>query len=286
MLPEALIAPKFLPRRPFAGTVQFVMPYSETVTLEFLEDNSDLDDTIRLWNEKAGVYGVLQADFTGMRANVANFPKNARNPVSSFFNFISGVYRYLISGRKVPVKRLALGASRMANAQAQAMRALTVRLVNGEISQQVWYDQMRKMMKDQYRASWIASIGGVGNYDRSQVSFFGWAVRPQYRWLDNFLMEINSGKQPLNAFAIRRAGMYARAGNAIYQNNIFRIAERNGKTMARRILGVTDAHCHPDKKGRPGCVELAKLGFVPMAQAVPIGDASCFSNCLCSWRFK
>ena len=272
--PTEILLPKLLPRRKFTGRQPFVMPYFEAETQAFLEDVSDLNDTIRLWEEKAGIPGILEA-------NVANFPKielyrHARNPVEAIFDFVAGVWRYIVSGRKVPVTRLALGGIRVAKSQERVLRDLTIRLINGEINQQEWYDQMRKNMKDQYRASWLASIGGVQNYDRTEISRFGWAVRPQYRWLDNFLLEIQTGKQPLNAFAIRRAGMYARAGNAIYQNNLLKIAERNGKTEVKRVLGVTDDHCHPDKKGRPGCVELAALGWVPMSQAVPIGDASCY----------
>jgi hypothetical protein len=165
------------------------------------------------------------------------------------------------------------------------MRGITQQLVNGEISQDQWYRAMRKAMKDQYRASWIASIGGIENYNRGEAARMGWAVRPQYRWLDNFLLEIQSGKQPLNGFAIRRAGMYARAGNVIYQNNLVRIAEQNGKREVRRVLGENESHCH-ETLDRPGCVELAAKGFVPMPQFVPLGDAACYSHCLCSVEFR
>jgi len=343
--PLEIVVPKLLPRRRYIGRQALVMPAFEEETREFLEDISDLQDTIDLWDKYSGLVGFLDATVTGIRhqhygpgphpsgspqdvhgggdedfsdaefegvfeevsqidkvegyqqwpelldaKGIAgtgfNLRTHARNPVEAYFDFEEGVYRYIKSGRKVPDYRLALGGLRVAKAQERAMRELTVRLANGEISQQYWYDQMRLMMKNQYRAHYIASIGGVGNYDRSEISRFGWRMRPQYRWLDNFLLQIQNGTQPLNAFAIRRAGMYARAGNGIYQNERLRIAERNGMTEARRVLGVTDDHCHPDKKGRPGCVELAAMGFVPIGQAVPIGDASCFSNCLCKFSFR
>jgi len=211
--------------------------------------------------------------------------QHARKLVEVYFDFPTGVYRYIVSGRKVPDHRLHLGNARVAKSQQGAMKELTRQLVNGEINQEIWYKEMRQMMKDQYRAAWLASIGGRENYTRSEISKFGWAVRPQYRWLDNFLAELQSGKQPLNAFAIMRSGMYARAGNAIYQNNRLRIAIEAGMKEARRILGVTEHHCH-DTLTKPGCIELAAEGWIPIMQAVPIGDASCYSMCLCRWEFR
>ena len=279
--------PVFLPRRPYAGQVQFVLPYTQQETVEFLEDNSDLEDSLMLWEAKSGVRGLLNATLTGMKhmqQNTVKFHSN-RSLVETFFDFAQGIYRYLIFGRKVPTSRVRLGVLRVSRAQSDAMRQLTIRLVNGEVSQEYWYKSMRKLMKDQYRASYIASIGGVDNYTRSEVSRFGWKVRPHYRWLDNFLMELNTGKQPMNGFAVSRSGMYARAGNGIYQGSLFSIAERNGMTMAKRVLSANDDHCH-DGATRPGCVEQAARGFVPMSQAVQIGGCQCYSNCLCVWSFK
>lgn len=281
------VQPVLLPRRIFRDETQFISPYQEQETQEFLEDVTDLQDAIRLWNAKSGIPGLLNS-FIQAGSELANIHRisiNARRLAEVYFDFDEGIYRYLISGRRVPASRVKLGVLRVHKAQEIAMRDLTAQLVRGEITQDYWYNQMRKMMKDQYRASYIASIGGVQNYTRSEISRFGWQVRPQYRWLDNFLLELQSGKQPLNGFAVRRAGMYARAGNGIYQNSIFRIAEQNGKTQAKRVLGATDMHCH-DRNDRPGCVELAGLGFVPMNEAVPIGDAVCVSHCLCSFRFR
>lgn len=254
------------------------LPFSDRQTQDFLEDNYDLSDTLKLWNSKSGYAGMLEA---------RNKPvvQQAATIWDVIFDLTVGRYRYLKNGRFISAEQIKLGNLRVAKAQEMYMSDLTQQLIDGQITERQWYLSMRKAMKDEYRASWIASIGGVENYTRSEASKFGWAVRPQYRWLDNFLLEIQSGKQQLNAFAKRRARMYARAANGIYQNNILRIAKQNGMREARRILGESENHCH-DSRQRPGCIELAQLGYVPIDQVVQLGSASCLSNCLCSFSFR
>jgi hypothetical protein len=141
------------------------------------------------------------------------------------------------------------------------------------------------MMKNEYRASWLASIGGKANFTRAEISRFGWAMRPHYRWLNNFLAELESGKQPANGFAVMRAGMYARAANGIYQNNRMRVAEQSGFREALRVLGPNENHC-ADSGARSGCIELAGKGWLPIGSMPPIGDASCLSHCLCHLEFR
>jgi len=285
--------PLLRPARIFSiGTDPF-FPFPDRQTQDFLEDNYDLSDTIKLWDTSSGYAGMLEARNRPVNLNKKKAESKggfteeviAAFVWLAFFDFNIGRYRYLKNGRFISAEQIKLGNLRVAKAQEMYMSDLTQQLIDGQITERQWYLSMRKAMKDEYRAAWIASIGGVENYNRSEASKFGWAVRPQYRWLDNFLLEIQSGKQPLNAFAKRRARMYARAANGIYQNNIFKIAQRNGLREAKRNLGESEQHCH-DSKQRPGCIELAQLGYVPMEQATPIGSATCLSHCLCSWSFR
>ena len=248
-------------------------------SLGFVEE----DGSVVYYPKKRTVLKIRgDAPFVG---NVRTITQNARPRAEVFFDFASGRWRYLKSGRLVPISRVRLGVLRVAKAQELAIRRLSAQLVNGEISQAQWYNGMRKLIKDQYRASWIASIGGVENYNRSEVSKFGWAVRPQYRWLDNFLNELQTGKQPLNGRVALRAAMYARAGNGMYQNNLRKIAEQNGFTEARRILGENESHCN-DSGSHEGCIEQAALGWQPIGQVLEIGSATCLSNCLCQMEFR
>jgi len=271
--------PKLLPARPYRDDTDFVRPLTEDETQAYLEDTSDLQDSIDLWNKVSGVPGILDAK---LRTEVQ---QQAYKPVETYFDVVNGVWRYVGSNYRVPASRVRWGVLRLSRYSEGQMRELTVRLVNGEISRQQWYDTMRKMMKDEYRASYLASIGGRANYTQSEISKFGWRMRPHYRWLNNFLDELYSGKQALNGRAVIRAGMYGRAGNVIYQNQLLRVAQENGMNEAKRVLGPTENHCH-DTNNRPGCIELAAQGWVAIDLAVEIGDASCFSFCLCSFKFR
>lgn len=271
--------PKLFQRRFYRGDSAYVRPLPDDELQEYLENVTDLDGTIDLWNQVSGIPGMLDA------TTQQEVIQQALKLFTSLFDAVSGLWRFLSGSRRVPASRVRLGVLRVSKFTEREMRDLTTRLVSGEISREQWYNAMRQAMKDEYRAAWLASIGGKGNYTRSEISKFGHAMRPHYRWLNNFLEELNSGKQPLNGRAVVRAGMYGRAGNGIYQNNLRRVASENGFRYARRVLGETENHCH-DTANRPGCIELAALGFVSIEQVVEIGDASCFSNCLCKYQFK
>jgi len=261
---------------PYPASVR-VRPYTDAQTQAFLADNADLDDTLLLWDRKSGYPGMLEAVVRPMVQLQAQIWE-------AVFDNRIGRYRYIKSGRFVSAANLRMGVLRVSTAQEQVMASLTQSLIDGEITQRQWYLQMRKAMKDQYRSSWLASIGGRENYTRSEVSKFGWSVRDQYRWLDNFFIQLQTGEQALNGFAVRRARMYARAGNGIYQNNLLRMALEHGMTEGRRILGENDNHCHDSS--RPGCIELAKKGWIPIRELTPIGSATCLSNDLCRYEFR
>jgi hypothetical protein len=261
---------------PYPTSVR-VRPYTDAQTQAFLADVTDLEDTILLWDRKSGYPGMLEA-------TVRPMVQLAANPWEAVFDFRIGRYRYIKSGKFVSAANVRAGVLRVSAAQEQVMASLTQSLIDNEITPRQWYLQMRKAMKDQYRSSWLASIGGQGNYTRSEVSKFGWAIRDQYKWLDNFFVQLQTGEQALNGFAVRRARMYARAGNGIYQNNLLRIAIEHGMTKGRRVLGENDNHCHDST--RPGCIELAKKGWIPIWELTPIGSAACLSNDLCQYAFR
>lgn len=284
-LTEVPASLKIIPRREYLADVQWVDPLEDEELEAFLADVTDLDSTIDYWNRTTKIPILRAEPAKEQNSHGLSITQFARKLVEYYFDEDTGVYRYLISGRKVPAKRIQTGLIRMTNATRNELRALTEQMVNGEISRDTWYRTMRKTLKDEYRASWITSIGGVDNYDKRQQALFGRTVSPQYKWLNNFLDELNSGEQPLNGTAIQRAGMYGRAGNAIFSDSQLITAKANGMTKVRRVLGPTESHCH-DSKNRSGCIELASLGWVDINQVVPIGSAACYSNCLCRYEFK
>lgn len=280
-LPEL---PKLLPERPYRGVMQpYVSPMTESEIQEYLEDMGDIQRTLDLWNRVSRLSGILEG--TVRESDPLKVKQQASRLVDIYYDHSIGFWRYVKSGYRIYPSRVRLGVLRISKFSERAMRELTRQLVNGEISREAWYRAMSQMMKDEYRAAYLASIGGLQNYTRSEISKFGWRMRPHYRWLNNFLEELNSGKQPLNGFAIVRAGMYGRAANAIFWNQNMRIAEEDGFDEVRRILGPNENHCE-ETVATPGCPELAAEGWVDMYDYVPIGGATCLSNCLCTLEFR
>jgi hypothetical protein len=52
-----------------------------------------------------------------------------------------------------------------------------------------------------------------------------------------------------------------------------------GARSARRILHEGAIHCEE-------CPDLAKLGWVPIDDLVPIGDTACIVNCRCAIEYS
>lgn len=263
-----------------------VQPASDDETQAFLESDtaSDINAGDDLWNKRSGLPGLLEA-----RNEIAGrgIIRNAQRKEYTF-DPASGRYRYNDSGRLVPESIIRSAMARISNASRDDMRDITKKLNQGDISLDRWYKTMRQLMKDAYRDAWIISIGGRANYDKRQQALFGRAVKGQYKYLNNFLNDIKTGKQKLDGRAVIRAGMYGSAAKTVYQNALTAAAIGRGMKMARRIRTATES-C-------PDCIRLGitvsdaaanpDLGYVPIAQLVPFGDSECKSHCQCYAQYK
>lgn len=73
-----------------------------------------------------------------------------------------------------------------------------------------------------------------------------------------------------------RLGMYGESGKLSAFSVIQNDAKSKGKTLMKRILGVTDFHCGD-------CLRYASLGFQKIGELpLPTQACSCFTNCKCS----
>lgn len=175
--------------------------------------------------------------------------------------------------RAVAESVLNRAVTRLATDTRNEARELTAQLVRGEITQDVWYQQMRTQMRVSYRTS--VTVANGGNMTPADWGRFGAEMKKQYQYLDNFRAEILSGKQPLNGRAVVRAGMYGDANYAQYQNWKLKQAVRAGFALeAKRTLHPAE-HC-------PDCLEYAGRGWVPADEVVPIGSSQCKVHCKCT----
>jgi len=158
------------------------------------------------------------------------------------------------------------------------MTAISQRLQAGTINLADWQLQMRDRVKIIHTAEASIAKGGWARMTPSDWGRVGSIAKKQYAFLQNFAIDIESGKQKLNGQFLRRAGMYADAGRGT-GGDVQRIeANKNGLTEERRIRFPGDS-C-------PTCIDQAKQGWQPLGTLNRIGDSECRTNCRCVFEFR
>lgn len=224
-----------------------------------------------LWDEHSGLPGLLDASID--------------DNYQPYYYLYGNQSYYRRNGRRIPDRQLRAAVEKVSTAQKSEMRKTTQQLIAGTIIASVWYLRMMDLMAVLYKTLWTLSIGGfLFDNDILRNAFYLFSLG-QFHWLDNFHAQILNKSQPLNGSAMTRAGLYGEYGNSYYQNALTQQKERSGYKEARRILGYNEEHCKRTHK-RPGCVDLALLGWVPIQQLVPLGNATCYSNCHCHVEYR
>jgi len=164
------------------------------------------------------------------------------------------------------------------DAQANVMRDLTQRMIDGNLSLADWQLQMRGAIKSTHL---VAASTAQGGWAQMSLSDFGWTgqrIRAQYRFVDGFARDIAAGRQPLTASAVNRASMYAEAGRATHRAAETRAAKQRGLDEERNVLGFAD-HC-------AGCLTETGKGWVAIGTLVPCGSRTCLARCHCSLAYR
>lgn len=190
------------------------------------------------------------------------------------YNPKSRRYVDLKTGRFVPARDVRAAIDTVIDAETVKVRALSQRLVDGEMSLAEWQSQMAAQIKTLHVAMGVAAYGGFAAMTPARYGYLGSLIKKQYQYLRDFAAQIASGEQKLDGSLIARAALYSQAGRESYSDILVQIAQDGGCTQARRILGGAD-HCN-------GCVSEAARGWVPISDSLPIGAAECRSNCRCS----
>lgn len=226
-----------------------------------------------LWDKHSGLPGLL--GFTDGKSEWSFDPAN-------------GSYTNLKTSRVITRNELTYHIRPVVAEGGRRMKKTTQQLISGIIILSVWYQEMRNLMRALYKTIFLLSIGGFLFEDEIARNVFYALVLLQFHYLDGFADQVSSGAQILNGSAMSRAGMYGHYGDVFWQNLYLYHGKEYGFTEGRRVLGPNENHCsdkvHPG--GRPGCVQLAALGFVPLFDVVPIGDALCYSYCKCTIELR
>ena len=191
---------------------------------------------------------------------------------------------YRVDGRAVSELRQK-GATEAIVSQSNAqIRVIADRLQRGEIDVSEFYAAMQRETKTLQMASAALARGGVENmrpadWNRVEnVIAEQWSGGEKFAGLRAFAEDIARGRYGQNSgelsdAVLSRAGLYAQAGRATYENERVELARESGNTLARRVLGASD-NCDD-------CVAWASDEWRPIEEVEPIASSVCGARCHC-----
>lgn len=185
--------------------------------------------------------------------------------------------------RAVPQSSIKLDINRFALGVQSELRDLTNQMLANQIHAQQWYDESARLLKLSYRATVDVARGGDEMSEEEKKRWLALALL-LLLMLNRAAEDINTGAFPMDGRLTAYIGMLGAANNSLYENWRLTMAKNLGYTEARRMLTVAD-HCH-NSTDRPGCVELAALGWVPIEKVVWLGQATCRHHCKCELHFR
>jgi hypothetical protein len=100
----------------------------------------------------------------------------------------------------------------------------------------------------------------------------------QLAYLDRFVHQIASGEQDLDDSLLSRAAMYVQAARKTFTEIARGKQADAGYQWERRVLEEGADHCDE-------CIEAAEMGWQPIGTLPPLGDATCLTNCKCSFEY-
>ena len=187
-------------------------------------------------------------------------------------------YRDTSTGRYISARQVRGELDRFVDSAGRSSaRALTEQLRAGRIALPEWQSGMARAVKNVNYATVAAASGGVQNMTAVERGRAGAIIRQQYQYLRGFAADIESGKQPLDGRAVRRAEMYMQHGRDAYyeQKRAGHAANQPGARLMIR------SHRDPGDSCR-SCGELDGKWF-PMGDPAytPVGQRECRTSCRC-----
>ena len=187
-------------------------------------------------------------------------------------------YRDEATGRYISARQVRADLDRFVDrAGRESARELTGQLRDGRIGLAEWQTAMARAVKNVNYAAVVAASGGVENMTAVERGRAGAIIREQYKYLRGFAADIESGKQPLDGRAMRRAEMYMQAGREAYHEQ-----KRAGAAEANpgEQLGIGSVRVEGDSCD--DCVELdGRIFVMGDAAYIPIGRRQCNKSCRC-----
>lgn len=184
--------------------------------------------------------------------------------------------------RRVPYSSIKLDYARFAKGIQQRQRALTTRFLAGRMDPQEWYDETVRMMRLSYRAA-LETVNPLKLTADEKARWVRMAAQ-EFQAFNRTVDRIMSGKKPFSKSLLLTADRISSAIVGMTENLRREMALRAGFTQGRRRL-TNSEHCK-SRADLPGCVELARKGWQPLFQVLPIGQAACFWHCNCIIEYR
>lgn len=198
----------------------------------------------------------------------------------------TGRYVDLRTGKIVPRTDIAAAMERRLAGTQKAINTISRQFAQGNMSLAEWQTAMKTELKLLHTTAGALAKGGWGQMSQSDYGAIGAQTKEQYKYLQRFAQEIESGKQKLLGLDgkpskqfLRRADMYGQAARGTNSQMERREANRGGATEERRVRHSKDS-CED-------CVRYESMGWQKLGTFPPPGVGSrCRTNCRCHLEYR
>lgn len=182
------------------------------------------------------------------------------------------------SGRRLAPIEVREELDRVLAAKAREARALAEAYRTRTITLDAFAQGMRQNVKDVHLLGGVAARGGWAMMDQQAYGQVGGFVGREYLFLERFLGNVRTGKQPTDGQFLGRAELYALAGRDTYHQAERDVQRGLGKTEEKNVLHPAE-HCGV-------CLAQTALGWVPIGTLIPIGRRTCLRRDQCTISYR
>ncbi len=190
-------------------------------------------------------------------------------------------YRDSVSGRYVGAATVRRALDTVLRNDERRARTLADDLRAGRISRDAWHREMRGLVAEAHLYSAAAARGGWHAMTPAAYGQVGSAVRAQYRYLQQFVNDLESGL-PLDGRFSQRASLYLQAARNTFYRADRAVQRANGMTEESNALEREAQHC----AGANSCPAETAKGWVPLGALLLPGSRTCLVSCRCRILYR
>jgi hypothetical protein len=150
--------------------------------------------------------------------------------------------------------------------------------LDGKITELQFQAIMQQGIISGHKAMAAIAAGGILRLVGALLEKTRSIIATQQAYMLRFAAQIATGQLSPAQIAARSA-MYGDALYSTFANIQTATAEAGGARYAKRIAKLDDGTC-------VGCEDQNDLGWQPIDEVLPIGDAECLTNCRCEMQYS